>query len=554
MPHRLVTQSTLHTFINHLDFNSVNFSIYFYGILKYYQEHNFTTAFCLLYRTGPGELKGIKAPGLDRITSNTLKELKYLISKPLTYIINKIMETGVWPTCFGEGIVKPIFKAGDPLEAVNYRPITLISTLAKVSEKVLKTRIDNFLNKYEILSERQFGFRKARSTQDAIAYLMENVYKTLDQTIPTMCIFVDLAKAFDTVNHRILLNKLEKYGFRGKALSLMETYLQNHTQRVQIGDFISRPEKIQCGVPQGSVLGPILFTIYINDLLMLESKGNIISYADDTVILYKDTSWITLKETAERDFINIKAWLNKNLLSLNFSKTTFLTFSSYPRVTCDRLIIRDEDGEIELNASESVKYLGIIIDKHLKWDLQVNYIIKKIRPLLSKFKFLRQYLDLDHMKALYYSLIRSHLTYGIIGWGGVYKNNLKNLEVMHKWFLKIMLKKVKTYPTDMLYQEAHVLDLRQLFSWTTLTRLYVHNDHINIINYCHNTRQRDNLCRLSKCYKTIGKRCYTYIGQKLYNIIPDNLRNSPSSTAYRCGVKTWLFSLSRHLIHDIIEK
>lgn len=499
------------------------------------------------------QLGNNKAPGLDKIMSNTVKEVKHEVVKPLTFLINKIMESGIWPISLKKGVVKPIFKSGDPLEISNYRPITLTSTISKIVEKAIKVRITNFLQKHNIISQRQFGFIEGRSTQDAIAWLTDNIYKGIDKNKPTVCIFVDLAKAFDTVHHSILLQKLDKYGFRGKALSLIKTYLENRTQCVMVNESLSTPAVIKRGVPQGTVLGPILFLLYINDLLTLESKGCITSYADDTAIIYSDDSWEGLKKVVETDFLKVKKWFDKNILTINYSKTTFLAFSSYSRVTIDTIEIREHHNNFKLTSSGSVKYLGIIIDKHLRWNLHINYIVRKLRGLLSKFKLLRNYLELNQMRMLYYSLVQSHITYGIIGWGGAYKSNLRNLEIMQKWFLKIILNKVRTYPTNLLYVEAHVYDIRQLFLCSVLYRQYLHNDHINLLTHSHDTRQREVLCRTTRCNKTIGQRSFSYIGQVIFNKLPETIKHSTSYHAYRKEIKDWLFTLPRQYAHDLID-
>ena len=184
-------------------------------------------------------LKKHKAPGLDNITASTLQETVDHVIKPLCYICNKIISTGEYPKAFKTALIKPVFKSGDRLEIGNYRPISLISTIAKIMETLIKNRVTDYLEKFKILNDSQFGFREARSTQDAIAYLTGKIYKALDDSQPTICIFVDLAKAFDTVSHPLLLQALEQIGFRGIAYNLMKNYLADREQCVKIKDFIS---------------------------------------------------------------------------------------------------------------------------------------------------------------------------------------------------------------------------------------------------------------------------------------------------------------------------
>lgn len=255
----------------------------------------------------------------------------------------------------------------------------------------------------------------------------------------------------------------------------------------------------------------------------------------------------------ENDFVHIKKWFSSNVLTINYSKTTFLTFSSYPRITFDSVVIVNDHEVCEIKSSESVKYLGVIVDKHLKWDIHSNNVVRRLRGLLPRFREMKQYLDFGRLKTLYYSLVQSHLTYGIIAWGGAYKNSLRNLEVIQKYFLKLLLNKPKTHPTDQVYREADVFDLRQLYSYSVIIKQFVHSEHISLLEHTYDTRQQKTHCRTTRCNKSIGQRCYTYLGQKLYNILPSQIKTIVSLTLFKKQVKNWLSSLPRKYIHEIIE-
>lgn len=498
-------------------------------------------------------LKNGTSPGYDKLKAETLKRISEVIKQPLTFLVNKIMEQGGWPKLFKRGVVRPLFKSGNRREIVNYRPITLISNLAKIAEKIIKVRMTGFIDRYCLLADSQFGFRPGKSTQDAFENLLGNVYSAVDNNQPALCIFVDLAKAFDTVNHEILLDKLQRLGFRGNTYDLLKSYLCMRTQQVIFNNYLSRESHITCGVPQGTVLGPVLFALYINDLLTMSGCGKIVSFADDTAIFYKSHSWEALKMDVERDFSRVVEWFDSNLLTVNMDKTKFLTFTSYQQnLIIKELTIATNNKNLKIKESVSVKYLGITLDKNLKWNLHTDTLVKKLRTFISKFKYLVGILSSRQLKILYHSFIESQLSYGIIAWGSLHKCYLKNLETVQKWILKVIHQKKKNYPSDDLFKEAMVLDIRQLYSLNVLLRQPRH-DYISFLDHHYSTRNKFNICRKAKCRKAIGQRSYIYQGQKLYDVLPPSIKEIANSYSYKRKVKQWLFDTSRKVIADILQ-
>lgn len=499
------------------------------------------------------KLKPKKSPGEDNIRSETLKEISNQILAPLTYLINTCLDTGCFPDILKTGIIRPLHKSGSKLLIENYRPISLLSNIAKILERIIKTRIVKFFNKYEIISERQYGFREGKSTEDAIHKLTSFVYESLDKKIPMLSIFVDLSKAFDTVCHNRLLEKLEMYGLRGKSYKIIQSYLHNRTQRVDIEGTLSEPKTVTYGVPQGTVLGPLLFTTYINNLLALNTIGDILSFADDTVICYRSDSWANLKENAERDFSKIQKWFQLNKLTLNCEKTKYLPFTSYannlPNMGPLNIGLNSQIPE-----AQSVKYLGIIVDRHLRWDLQIKNIAKKIRGLLYKFKYLKDFLSLQHLKTLYFALVQSQLSYGIIGWGGVNDCYLENLNVLQKWILKIIYEKEISFPSDRLFKEATVFDIRQIFCQHIIMDIYKNKISIEPIQHAYHTRNKENNLLMPRCGKTIGQRSCDYLGPRIYNILPQELRNINCFIRFKSKVKKWILENERTIFHDLINQ
>ena len=247
------------------------------------------TEICSSFRSGT-------APGYDSISMNVVKESFNLICAPLTYIINLSLNSGLVPQEMKIARVIPLFKSGDKSLFTNYRPVSVLPVFSKFLERIVYNRLINFLNKYDILSRNQYGFRKNYSTAHALIQLYDKISNALDNKRVTLGLFIDLSKAFDTVNHEILLDKLEHYGVRGVALQWFESYLSCRKQFVQYNDYNSSSLDITCGVRQGSILGPLLFLVYINDLCNVSKVSEMILFADDRNIFYSHTDASYLME------------------------------------------------------------------------------------------------------------------------------------------------------------------------------------------------------------------------------------------------------------------
>lgn len=314
----------------------------------------------------------IKSSGVDNINTKVIKNIIEYIAESLAFIFDRCIELGIWPDTLEKAEIVPIYKAKEKNKVENYRPISLISSIAKIFEKLTYSRIYNSINKNNIISKQQYGFLRKIGTKDALQRLTNTLNYNLD-----------LQKAFDTVDRHILLQKLYKYGVRGTAYVLLKSYLTGRKQRVKLNNLYSNYESIDIGVPQGTVLGPLLFVLYVNDLLESLPDDAILSFADDTAVITSDCGWYTAFKNMNKLLEKVANWLIDNKLSLNIEETVYITFGSYYNSVPDHVAIRIYDKKLE--RVQSYKYLGIIIDFNMKWSYHIRYIVNKTKYLIFLF-------------------------------------------------------------------------------------------------------------------------------------------------------------------------
>lgn len=402
----------------------------------------------------------------------------------------------------------------------------------------IRDRLSGHIEKNRILSKNQFGFQRNMSTEDCLFEVTKSIYNSIDKNKKPLAIFLDLAKAFDTVSHSLLLKKLNDYGIRGLPNKLIESYLEDRKQCVKIQDQFSSFETIVCGVPQGSVLGPLLFSLYINELLFLDTPAQIISYADDTVILLQGNSWNDVMEQSTSAFAKVRQWLNENLLTINIQKTKFMCYSildsKQPHIekiklhTYECLTINKKIGctcKDYLDKTKNIKYLGITLDQNIKWEKHIINLNNKIRKLTYRFYYLRNSMPIYILKLLYQALAESIIRYGISIWGGAYVSTLELINVTQRSLLKIIFNKEKRFPTELLFQESQFLTISQLYIKAVLMFVYRHPELKLISNSTYDTRNRIGLgVTIPLLTKTTTQRFITYFGPKFFNLLPPELK------------------------------
>ena len=340
--------------------------------------------------------------------------LKDYICTPLQQIFNLSLFTGQHPDILKVSKTIPIYKKGSRLLVSNYRPISLLSNLNKILEKLVHNRVYKFLEDYQCIYSLQFGFRKNHSTNHALIQITESIRQALDNKKHVCGVFVDLQKAFDTVNHDILISKLDHYGIRGTANNWFSSYLKNRSQFVSILGYESSTKPINHGVPQGSVLGPLLFLIYINDLHYAIKNSKVFHFADDTNLLNISDSPKQMQKLVNADLKILYHWLLANKISLNCDKTEVIFFRK-PGESAPNIKIKMNGHKII--PSKFIKYLGVYLDKNLNGGFHCRELIKKLKRANGMLCKARHYIKHDDLKTLYYAIFSSHLIYGCQIWG-----------------------------------------------------------------------------------------------------------------------------------------
>ena len=297
------------------------------------------------------------------------------------------MVTCTFPSLWKFGKASALFKKGDRCDPNNYRPITVLLTLSKILEKAVHNQLYFFLSDNKIITSKQFGFRPQLSTNTALTHFTDNVLLNMDSGRLTGAVFLDLSKAFDTVDHNLLLHKLKAVGLSEVTVNWFQSYLANRKQRTSVGDLdtLSVAPPITVGVPQGSILGPLLFLIYVNNLPPCQLASEIILYADDTVIYYSSTDMLHLESKLNSDLATIYNWFSSNLLTLNISKCNFVIFGNSRKLK----LVNDVSLKVNSTAidrSDSFKYLGVIINQTMSWSEHIDSISTKINQRIGMIK------------------------------------------------------------------------------------------------------------------------------------------------------------------------
>jgi hypothetical protein len=488
------------------------------------------------------ELKKInprKAVGIDNIGGKILHLCPDIFAQNLFKIFNKHISNGNYPDELKIAKVIALFKKGPKYISNNYRPISLLSCFNKIFEKLVCKRLVFYLESRDIFYKFQFGFRKYFSTALALIEATDTIRNLIDNKNYVLGLYVDLTKAFDTVDHEILLEKLNHYGIRGHANTFFRSYLTNRQQCTFINGHTSDLLNINCGVPQGSVLGPILFLIYINDLCCALNNYLVRLFADDTCILIHNSDLNVVIQQAKDALQCIMEWCSANKLTINTEKTCFIIYHSknknnYPNV-------QDiEINGINIKRVSSTKYLGVTFDQALTWEEHVNGLCKNLLKYFGIFNHIKSIVTKKVVRQLYFAFVYSRISYGIEVTGSCSNKLLSKLQTIQNQLLKLILRLERRTSTNVLHNNLHLLKVKDIHKVKII--LFVQkcilgkcpSSFINYFNYRDGPYNlRHSLLDIPRSLTTMGSLCIFRYGAQLWNNLGEHIKQKQTQLNFK---------------------
>ena len=485
-----------------------------------------------------------------------IKWLEEELMPILTTLFNKFLDIGKYPSHCKIARVTALFKKGDKQVGDNYRPISILSQINKVFEKIIHSRLNSFLLENKLLSPLQYGFRKGHNTSHGITNLNEEIIRNLEKKRVCAALFIDLKSAFDTIDPTILVKKLDHIGVRGKMLQLLKSYLQDRKQYVKNGDVESIILDVLIGVPQGSVLGPLLFIIYVNDIVKC-SKLSAVLFADDAVFTAQGENVKLLQRFINHEINLVHEWLVANKLTLNLSKTKYMIFHNKQDERTKKQVkkFRINVNKYCIKQVSEFKYLGIHFDNKLNWHSHIEYLCTKLSQAAGVIYKLKKLAPRAVLKTVYYSIVDSHLRYGILTWGSAKSTALLRLNCIHKKIIKYMKFEIETLPEA--YENLNILSIESLHK-LELSK-FVHKiksgtvpdtfiGAVTNIVHSHATRYmtRGNLA-LPQPRTDRGKTTIEYKGAQVWNSLPLPVKQITNT-------KTFVYELKKILMQNYINE
>jgi len=482
-----------------------------------------------------------KSFNLSSVPTFVLKHCADLLSPVITELFNMSVRVGKFPSNLKIARVVPVFKTGERNQTNNYRPISNLTDISKIFEKLMYKRLLEFVKRNNILSTSQFGFQQNSSTSDAVLEFLDNVYHNLDVRNSIVSVFLDFSKAFDTVKHDIMVQKLDYLGIRGLPLEWFRSYLYRRQQYVDVGGHVSALSDIRMGVPQGSILGPMLFLLYINDMSRCSPKLNFIHFADDTTVFLSGTSVDGVVEQVNTELEKVEDWLYSNVLSLNVTKTSYMIITDAKSRVARPVSIA---GSI-ITLVEKAKFLGVIVDDKLNFKAHVQHVIRSVSRSIGMINRMSTIAPPRIKKTLYYSLVYSRVSYGIVAWG---RGSVCSAARLERLLRKV--RAIVAYPRPPMSNiTCNLLNFDSIYNYFTAMKMYkvINLNHHMYFHRIFNSLKpiHNHLTRFSsqanfntpQLYKSKCQNSFLYQSVNVWNSLTNNTRSCSSLVSFKFNLK-----------------
>lgn len=486
-----------------------------------------------------------KAPGVDGIRALDVIRLSDRIVCAITRFVNASIATGRYPKELKTGIVRPIHKGGSTQDYGKYRPITILPVLDKIVEKFICGKIQKFYSGNAILSSQQYGFQPNKSTTLLLSRFTDDINNYLNAKKHVILVFIDYGKAFDTLRHDLLIERLDNSGVRGKLLDWCKDYLTNRSYQVKIGDMFSNGVNVTEGTAQGSVLGPLHYLAYVNDLNNVIKFCTVYQFADDTCLLAADEDPLVAQNLIQVDFTAICRWSHDSGLVLNADKTKLIHVRSshnyYPGKESVKVVahshnclhlssMRCPSGCLDIEQVNEHTYLGLVIDNRFNWAKHIDKTCGKLRAVMAKLYVIKCKVPYDILLTMYKTLVESILSYGLSSYGRTFVTYLDQIYSIQYRLLKLLVpRKIKLkYSEDPmgLFKYCGVLPIHKKVEFNLLLEQFFRTEIQVLKSYPITTRSA--ICKKllkPKFNNNYGKRTSQYLIPHLINKLPLEVKN-----------------------------
>ena len=527
------------------------------SLIRYYSSFMVSDDFCLSNTSEEKVLKIItniessKAAGLDKLSSSFLRDDANILAKPISKLCNLSISQGVFPNSRKVAKLKPIFKKNKKMDPSNYRPISLLPSISKIIERVIHDQTNAFLSGEDILYNYQSGFRGNHSTNLCLSFLTDKVLKGFDKSMLTGMILTDLQKAFGTIEHEILLQKLKAIKLSESTIKWFKSYLSERIFLVNIENKLSNFGKISCGVPQGSILGPLLFLIYVNDMPQAITSA-LLLYPGDSCILYQHKDVVQIEKRLNEDTLNLCDWFVDNKLSIHFGedKTKSILFASKRRAkNICQLNIKYKN--INIKQHSEVTYLGCVLDETMSGEPMALKVVNKIN---SELKFLyrkNRFLSPELQRMLCNVLIQPHFDYSCPAWyTNLTEKTKKKIRIMQNKCIRLCLRLDKMH---------HISDKDfRLINWLSTSKRVDRCINTITFKFFNNTcpyylkeifefaphckiGTRNKFAKLKILFRktNMGQKAISFVGPSLWNNLPELIKKTDNLNTFKHSVKNY---------------